>query len=515
MKQIARALRPLTNRMHFDILLRYVTTGLVTAGAISLAMSCISLLSPVSYLVMKLFYIYGASLGVAIVAAILKRPDSLEAAMTADALGAKERLVTAMEMQNEQSSVALLQRADALSTVKSMELKRLYPFKLPYKRLLAAILLAFFLAGTFLIPTPSREQAAGYEKFRTVMGEMEREIQAEGINPGESRLVDADRPGSLELELAELKKRLEASRNEEEAMKALLEARNEFLQLQERMSAGELNRIAEKLEGNPLTEQLADALKRADASAIKNGLKNLENKLGSMSGEDRKQLADTFKKAAGTAENEQLKNTLSDLGKALESGDSAESKRQMSNLENCLEQQAKALEQQMQQMKGLLSSIDKAGKRLSEMQANNYAQTQGMKTDNKEAVMPDINDNRVGGDPTASEAKGSDPAEGSPETADSGESAEGSGSVREYDSVYVPERLGGESRESQVTGAVGDTGESRFSETDEPVEITNGSVKPYDRVLGEYKSDAMKHIQSAPIPEGMKQVVMDYFTSLE
>ena len=41
------------------------------------------------------------------------------------------------------------------------------------------------------------------------------------------------------------------------------------------------------------------------------------------------------------------------------------------------------------------------------------------------------------------------------------------------------------------------------------------TLKPYDQVIGEYKEKAFQSIEGRQIPQGMQDIVKDYFSSLE
>ena len=85
--------------------------------------------------------------------------------------------------------------------------------------------------------------------------------------------------------------------------------------------------------------------------------------------------------------------------------------------------------------------------------------------------------------------------------------------MRDYEQIYVPQRLGGDSEISQVTGTVGESGETQIIQTDAP--MLKGNTLPYNEVLGEYKEKGMTSLKDAPIPQGMKDIVRDYFSTLD
>ncbi len=86
--------------------------------------------------------------------------------------------------------------------------------------------------------------------------------------------------------------------------------------------------------------------------------------------------------------------------------------------------------------------------------------------------------------------------------------------VKEYESIYVPSRLGGDGDPSYVKGSKGSSGHSQWSQV-EGVPVDKGGAVPYESVLGEYKQEAMTRISNSAIPPGMKDIVREYFSSLE
>ena len=80
--------------------------------------------------------------------------------------------------------------------------------------------------------------------------------------------------------------------------------------------------------------------------------------------------------------------------------------------------------------------------------------------------------------------------------------------------VYVPERLGGDSEASIVEGNVSNSGNSIWYNA-RGVPLEKGYMVPYNEVLQYYKDEAATVIETYPIPPGMKEIVRDYFSSLE
>jgi hypothetical protein len=89
----------------------------------------------------------------------------------------------------------------------------------------------------------------------------------------------------------------------------------------------------------------------------------------------------------------------------------------------------------------------------------------------------------------------------------------GKESLGEYEEIYVPVRMEDGGDVSHVPGRENESGQSRWYSTGLPVE--KGSVIPYNSVFSDYKKDAFYRIEQAGIPPGMKDIVREYFSSLE
>lgn len=90
----------------------------------------------------------------------------------------------------------------------------------------------------------------------------------------------------------------------------------------------------------------------------------------------------------------------------------------------------------------------------------------------------------------------------------------GSRKENEYERIYVPERLGGEGNETALTGQKLESGSSTFSEAD-GAPVQKGAMVPWQEVLTQYREEAVQSMDSQEIPPGLKELVRDYFSSLE
>ena len=85
----------------------------------------------------------------------------------------------------------------------------------------------------------------------------------------------------------------------------------------------------------------------------------------------------------------------------------------------------------------------------------------------------------------------------------------------QYDPVYAPQRIDGQSANDQQVQLSGDASQSPVQEGDFS-QNPNGNVNvPYDQVFSDYSDAANRALESDYIPLGLRDVVRDYFSSLE
>ncbi|MFD3158563.1 hypothetical protein ACFIJ5_17185 [Haloimpatiens sp. FM7330] len=86
--------------------------------------------------------------------------------------------------------------------------------------------------------------------------------------------------------------------------------------------------------------------------------------------------------------------------------------------------------------------------------------------------------------------------------------------VSQYDKVFTSKTLGGSGKKSNITGDKKNNGSMEQIKTQKGVTLRGNSV-PYNKVVGEYKNRAMENVKRSDIPDGMKEIVKSYFSSLE
>lgn len=529
---IYKSIRPLKNRIHLSKAVLCLSWGLTAAGAASLALALSAFFLPVPFILRDISVICAASIAASLVVSVFFRPGNLKAMKVADSLGLKERLVTAYELRDSLEPISRIQRYDALKALSKANPASKYAIRFPRYQALASLVLIAVTALTLSIPSPSKEKAAVMEnvlsevKKQAEKIDQERKELGKKANLSEKKLQEVNR--KIDTLLAELKK----SDSEAKAVKALAKTKHELEELKNKGLNDDLKTLAGRMEENPLTRDFGQALKQGDMAEMKKRLEGLNEKLKGMDANSRKELAEQFKKAAAeVAKSGELARNLAALSREISSGNLDALQSRMAELGNTLSQLAQsdsALASAMQQFENemlqqLADSLDDSRQQISDQAGNSARTAQGSSQGEGNQPGGDGKGNQSGQDEDGKSKRGGSGAGNQSSGGDLGYSGEESGSgarqpgqkqMREYEDVYVPSRLGGDSASSQVKGAKTASGQSQWAESGSmPVE--KGDTLPYDQVLGEYRSQAMQGLDDNPIPPVMKDIVRDYFTSLE
>jgi len=568
-KEILKALKPLKNRMHLNISIICVFISISAAGAITTILSYLSLLKPIPYLLKWIFYIYAVFTVLGMMMSIFLRPGNQSLIRTADALGLKERLVTAWELQENDTKIAQLQRQDTFKKVLETDFKSLYPIRFP-KRLATTI--AVFLVFTiisFFIPGPAKGNAAQIEKLQETIDKQLSEIEkvTESLKKN-SQLKEAELQKILE-ETERLAKELKKARTEEDALKSLSRVENELKKFDLNM---QLNKLSDAFKQFSMTSELGEAIENQNITDVKQAIEDL---LQQMEQEliTAEELAEMLKQVAEQIENEEFSEQLQKAAEQLEniSEQLQFSDEQVnSNLSEILENKIQDLENFLadmievqinsntgQNMGQLYQVMQQAKSRISQVDSSLSARTQrgtngqiGKNNQGSQHSMQNNQNNNQSGQDNQGNQNNSSSGSGqnSGQGQSSGESQNsdsqrsggggagegttnkdsgytgrektgsgreaGQGYEEEYEQIYTPEHLGGDTDPSYVSGQKQDGGTSSYTQA-EQIPVQRGAILPYNEILPHYKSEAALYIQKADIPAAMKEIVRQYFESLE
>lgn len=484
MREIKRALAPVKRRIRAQRALVWGAWGALAAGA------CIMGLRIVSFARMfETMWIWAACAaagmtGFAAFAGAVWPVTELAAAKRADSLGLMARAQTAVALEGEESSMAQMQREDALASLRALEPRRAMKLFVPKIAWIGVLACAAAVGLSFLIPNPQDARIRKRNEFRAEMT-----AQADRIDKG-AEALDAEKPDTPETRrlLGELSQALRRAEDARDALEAVDQAERKLLAMQQRTAGDALN----ALNGAGLNA-LAQALGNKDRQAAQDALEAQEN------------AADALDQAAQTAGDASAADALSSAAASMQAGDVSQAAQQ---LMNAASGQTSATAQAMALAGMVRNATASAG-----MQTANSGQggQNGQGSGGSGVSQSQGQGNGGGAGLGSSNQDGGTGANSKPGNMQG--NADPSKKTGAYETIYDPTRLGGS---GEAVSETGEMGEGTISEAQIGTGLgtIDGSV-PYGQALPEYERQAVEAVQNAALPDYARQWVTDYFRALE
>lgn len=522
--QIKKFIKKVRHRITEQKVLQYAGLGIIAGFTGAVICSFIALFVPWYYA--PLFAILAAVLGVIAggVVGIIKRPDMEDAALQLDAHGFQERLITAYGLCGKEDAFSQMQKLDTVNRIGAFQIRKTFPLKLHWQKLLAIVLLAGAFAGITFIPTAAKQQAAEYQEIaKQVDQEVEKVEEAiEHIEKMEelSEEEKQDLIGTLE----NAKEELQTVNNAEELAKAKerisVIADQEASKAEKRDAREELQLLSDALSNKEKTEseQLAEDLQDLQ--------KDLQNLSDSTSDKDKQAIANQLQQLGQKTGNQTMQNAAQQL---------ANNTLSQSTLQQA--QQAVANEQQAMQSSSQMASNQ------SNNSGNNSGQNNGTNPSNQST---EAGSNNQQGNQNSSTSQ----ANGQSTEVTSGQSGENNGS--ENGNQSGQNSTGGQNGQSGQNGGQGGTGYSQGSNqgvqkdsvgngsmitipdlemqdnealdgkmnsngssvTEKGGQAWSGNSVNYEQVIGDYSQNAYNQVESSNYPKGVQDIVKSYFDDL-
>ena len=484
MREIKRALAPVKRRMRAQRALAWGAWGALAAGA------CIVGLRIVSFARMfETMWIWAACAaagmtGAAALAGAAWPVTELAAAKRADSLGLMARAQTAVALEGEESSMAQMQREDALASLRALEPRRAMKLSAPKAAWIGVLACMAVVGLSFLIPNPQDARIRERNEFRAEMA-----AQADRIEKG-AEALDAEKPDAPETKrlLGELSQALRRAEDTRDALEAVDQAERKLLAMQQRTAGDALN----ALNGTGM-DALAQALGNKDRQAAQDALEAQEN------------AAAALDQAAQTAGDASAADALTSAAAAVQAGDVSQAAQQ---LMNAASGQTSATAQAMALAGMVRNATASAG-----MQTTNSGQggPNGQGSGGSGVSQSQGKGNGGGAGFGSSNQDGGTGANSKPGNMQG--NADPSKKTGAYETIYDPTRLGGS---GEAVSETGEMGEGTISEAQIGAGLgtIDGSV-PYGQALPEYERQAVEAVQNAALPDYARQWVTDYFKALE
>ncbi len=405
----------------------------------------------------------------------------------ADQLYFKERLITAIEFENTINETASLQRKDTLTLLKNIKIEKLYKVKINKHLALALLIIIGLNIGISYLQTDiGISNIIAAEDKRTIENEVE--LLKKTL---ENQLLEStlDKETIDEI-LHGLEKKLEDIDNKEEALKALALTKNE---LTEKLDENELkemetalqtiDKTAKELAGESLSDFAFNDIEKElnEASASQNTSENPDAFNENMVANENSNGSQSANQNEANEANQNSNNN--ETGENLEVGEISHTSECDGNDNGAWQNNANST----------VSATELEESELTENSANMQAiqAAQGMNgMQGKNGMQGNGMGNMPGG-------KGRGLS--SPDNVD----------------ILNPERLAGEKNNQFVSSQKSSEGDDDSYRKAKNMPKEAGEFVNYKEIIAEYKNKASYTSKELDIPNGMRNVVKDYFDSIQ
>jgi hypothetical protein len=461
----------------------------------------------------------------------------------------QERSTTALELgaRGEDFPLALAQMRDAVEHLKRVDLLETFPLRVPRNELMTAFFIVVIAALVGISPNPWLLRARASNPAITIAREQAQRVQrlADSINPQDSAELEA-----LRQLVTKGARTVDARSNEPDAA---LNALQDLEEQVRQMSAGDdqlsaaLAAIAAALASDPSTQQLAAAINTGDMREISQAAKDLASAAASMSGQDQQRVAKVMRDASNRAGrvSQSVAGELSDAADAMQAGAdgadaqsaqgqsgqqqsggaSARNGRSASDALNQLSSDASAAGERQRaasQLESSRNALERAlgrtqsrsgssGRSSSSTSQRNQSQGAGQAGDPSQGGGQgqggegDGTDANGGGTPGGDQGEGGDTGQGGG-FSNGGQNQNRTGASTGLDTITTPQQVPSNSAfapdESRVDPFLGEAGDSSARAPDEAVQPS-------------FSRKTTTGNDSATIPLGLRDLVKDYFSSLD
>jgi len=484
-------LQPWRRRLWIQQILRWIEYGIIISMICACFLLLISRIIPWST---APYWAIGSTIGIllcVISATLWYRPSFMRSAHYIDSqLSLHDRVSTALEFRHNSTPISVMQRHDALRQLRKHAPAitiSLWPGR---ARLLTFGITTIVIAVLILIPNPMN---ALLQKQAALQARLNRQLAAinqtrlvidnqAAISPQERALIDKILRDALA--------RLQQSSSQEQAQQSLAQAQSELNQLRDPQASQKAQARANassslQNSSNANLSNTGKALASGDSKALNSSLQNLASQIANMTPAQRAQLAQQIERAANQGQNNpQLSSALHQLAKAVADGNPSE-----------VSDATKTLESVASQDSANNASNDSINQASQSLQ--NVANALASSTDNSTGQSA-----RQTQTPSQGQNPGQTIAPGHVQgiSGQGGQNNTNNNSGKN-EQVFVPGQVGSGTSNISVDGSSGT--------------VQSGNSVPYSQVIAQYSQMAHDAIQNSNIPPDMKNLIQDYFNSLE
>lgn len=499
---IRRKVNQVKRRLAIKLVIKYAIGGLCTGLIIASILTLSSLMMPVMFLSMKNTIIVGVSILLGASTSLFSIPSSMDVAKKIDEHGLQERTMTAlelMEQSNPYSEMVIGDTAHKLQGIKAKDVVHLLP---PRKYMIGMLASMIILMITLIIPSPYTDQVKEGEKLHYAKKAVEKEIKKVRKEIADNPYLSDTDKQELHKALTELNKEIRQARNEKDLTKKS-DVGRELADFKKNTALDKrFNDITKKLQNHKSTKALGDALANKAYDKAKGEINKLMEELGKMSQEEYDSLLNSLSSQLANLDKEQLEQALNQLSEDMNATANSLNNSQFASANN--------------------SSVSNSSS------PSNSSSNSGNQGSNGQG-----NNNGNGNQGSSGQGSGNGQGNGSQGTGQGSGSGNGSGNGTgngngngngSGNGMGKGRGTGSANSETDGTGVQGTTHDEQLSGSRgnknseiqlmrEGVSIAGEKV-PYDRIIGEYEDKAYESMNSSDIPQGMQEVVKEYFSGL-
>ncbi len=456
-KKIKAYIRPIRRKLFVERVIKVFSWLLVTGLVVSLAVTIVSRFIAIPYLIRWISYIGLGTLSLTLFWSFWLYPSLAVGVKLTDHLGMKERLMTALEFEGVDEESTRIQREDTLRRIENVESRPTYSMSFHRRPWMISGILLLCVFGVAMIQTEKSDQARSIEALQEKIAQETPWIEEKLEDDLLEELSDQENQELLAKEkaiddmLEALKENIEKATTEEEALKELAMAKNALKDIEE-----ELMEAIEALSMDEMSE-LSETQASEMMEAVGSIFSEMEASINS------------------SGQNLATKPSISQMAFAGEPGTGTEAGENGDGMAG-------------------------AGMNPAEGESQGEGPGQGQGEGQGTGSSPTGSTNEAeelqeGASPQGGHHDGADPKEGL------------------YESLYPPERLGGETDPSFIQGDNQKEGERTYSEV-QGMPSEAGEFVSYSEILSQYSNDASIRIDQVQVPPIMRNLIKDYFSSL-
>jgi exonuclease VII small subunit len=507
--------RPWTRRLAVEDLARWVVRGGIAALAAAAVVLSIGWFYPWPTEQLKpiAVQVAGPLLLVGLIVGIWPHSRLSRAAQLDTRLTLADRLATAWNERRSTTTMAVLQRQDALLRLAERTPK--VHLKLKIQRYELGALIGVALVATYLsvAQSPMKAVLDRMAADQVVAEQAAMQIDQLRTDASLSDNLTPEQARKLDELLQQARSDLGKAQIREDAQAVLARAQQQLLQLSDPTSDEReqaLGAMSETLSQEPLARSLGDALQRNDPRATQDAINALNDRIDQLSDSQRQGLARALQRASNVGRaDSRSSNALRDAARSIANGENADAS---------LNEAATSLEQAMRSA-AAQASLRSASQRLDDVRtglatgdlssadqqpgaSNALGQGAYLTPPSSTAIAIDPSQARPGG--LASDGRPVDQNAGAGAGAGQGAglNSEGRpfGAVDAAESVFVPGRAG--------------DGQSDQDQIQQPFSV-RGAPRPYREVIGQYAQNGRDYVDRASVAPSVRELVRQYFAGLE